>query len=314
MSAWVLAARRLVRGVVVVAIAITAVFFLTNLLGDPAVATLGPRAHESQLAAFRRAHGLDRPLHEQYVTYVGGLVTGELRSFRDDQPVGEVIAQRFPRTLLLATMAILFELALGISIGVLAALRRNTAIDTTVMASAFLGISIPSFLSGLLILHVVAFRLRLLPVGGYGVDFLDHVRHAILPALTLALIGVAIYARVMRSEMLDTLSTDYVRTARAKGLGEGAVVWHAARNALLPIVTLAGLSMPVLLSSALVTESIYNWPGMGRLAIEAIVALDVPLILACVLYSSVLVQIGNLFADLALARLDPRIQLGGATS
>ena len=304
-----LVARRLVRGILVVWIAISAVFLVTIKIGDPAVATLGPQAQREQLEAFRARHHLsaDEPLLDQYVYYVGGLFTGQLESFRDEQPVGAVILTRFPRTLLLAALAIFFELLIGLSVGIFAALRRNTLFDTGVLAAAFLGVSLPSFLSGLLFLHVFAFRLRWFPVGGYGVDAMDHVRHALLPALTLAVIGAASYARIMRSEMTETLAADYVRTARAKGLGTAAVVRHAARNALLPIVTMVGLGMPVLLSSAIVTESIFNWPGMGRLAIEAINALDVPLILGCVLYASVLVQLGNLFADLAVARLDPRV-------
>ena len=177
------------------------------------------------------------------------------------------------------------------------------------MAVAFLGVSAPTFLTGLVFLQVFAFRLGWFPVGGYGVDLVDHVRHALLPALTLAIVGAATYARITRSEMIDTLRQDYVRTARAKGLAPIHVVRHAFRNALLPIVTLLGLSMPLLVSGAVITETIYGWPGVGRLAVESIAGGDVPIILGVVLVASVSVQLGNLGADLVVARLDPRIRL-----
>jgi peptide/nickel transport system permease protein len=304
-------ARRLARSIFVVWLAMSAVFVLTNLIGDPAVASLGPRAHAEQIEDFRRAHGLDRPFHVQYASYFGGVLTGDLgRSYRDEQPVLEVVLTRLPRTLLLGAMAIGFELLLGLSIGLLAALRRNTFIDTATMALAFLGLSTPSFVLGLLLLQILAFRLRWFPVGGYGVSSLDHVGHAVLPALTLAILGAATYARMIRSELIETLRADYVRTARAKGVTRTrAVLAHAFRNALSPIVTLVGLSLPLIVGGAIVTESIYDWPGIGRLAIEAIYALDVPILLGVVLMSAIAVQGGNLLADLVNSWLDPRVKL-----
>ncbi len=305
-------ARRLGRSIVVVWLAISAVFVLTNLIGDPAVASLGPRAHESQIAEFRRAHHLDRPFVEQYATYLGGLVTGDLgRSYRDEQPVLDVLRTRLPRTMLLGTMALAMELVLGIAVGIAAALRKNTFVDTALMSLAFLGVSAPSFLLGLLFLQIFAFRLGLFPVGGYGVDALDHVRHGLLPAFTLAVLGVSTYARLLRSELVETLRADYVRTARAKGMPRSSVVWkHALRNALLPIVTVAGLSLPLVVGGAIITESIYDWPGVGRLAIEAIYTLDVPVLLGVVLFSAIAVQVGNVGADLVITWLDPRVELG----
>nr|MDQ3034593.1 ABC transporter permease [Myxococcota bacterium] len=299
-----------IRGLLVVWVATSIVFVLAHGAGDPASAMLGVRASPAQLQAFRERHGLDGGLHEQYGRWLGGVVRLDLgRSWRDEQPVGEVIATRLPRTMLLGGLALLFELLIGVSIGTIAALRRNGPIDTVVMGLAFLGISAPTFLTGLVFLQIFAFRLGWFPVGGYGVDLLDHVRHALLPALTLAIVGAATYARIMRSEMIDTLRQDYVRTAKAKGLSPLSVVRHAFRNALLPIVTLIGLSMPLLVSGAVITETIYAWPGVGRLAFESISSGDVPTILGVVLIASVAVQFGNLGADLAIARLDPRIRL-----
>lgn len=306
--------RRLARMIFVVWASMTLVFMLAHLVGDPAIASLGPRAQAAQIEAFRHRHGLDRPFLEQYASYVGGVLHGDLgTSFRDGEPVTEVVLTRLPRTALLGGLAIVFELILGLGIGILAALRRNGPIDTLAMATAFLGVSTPSFLLGLVFLQVFAFRLGLFPVGGYGVDALDHVRHALLPAFTLAVLGAATYARIVRSEMIETLRSDYVRTARMKGVSETRVVLrHALRNALLPVVTLVGLSFPLLVSGAIVTESIYDWPGMGRLAIESIHSLDVPMLLGIVLVASIAVQIGNLGAELVLARMDPRMRFGEA--
>jgi peptide/nickel transport system permease protein len=302
--------RRLLRGILVVWVSITLVFMIAHGAGDPARAMLGPRAHAQQLEAFRRRHGLDRPVLERYFRYIGGVVRGDLgRSMRDAQPVAEVIATRLPRTILLGAFALLLELVLGIGIGVLAALLRQGPLDTLAMALAYLGVSAPTFLTGLVFLQIFAFRLGWFPVGGYGVDVAEHLRHALLPAFTLAIVGAATYARIMRSEMIETLRQDFVRTARAKGLSPAAVVRHAFRHALLPIVTLVGLSMPLLVSGALITETVYAWPGVGRLAFESITTGDVPMILGVVLIASIAVQLGNLGADLAIAWLDPRVRL-----
>ena len=302
--------RRLVRSVFVVWVAMSLVFVLTNLIGDPAIATLGPRAHASQIAEFRAAHGLDRPFYLQYLSYFGGMLHGDLgRSFRDEQPVLDVVLVRLPRTVLLGVLAMGFELLLGLTIGLVAALRRNTLIDTLAMSLSFLGISTPSFLIGLVMMQVFAFRLGWLPVGGYGTTPMEHVQHALLPAITLAVVGAATYARILRSEMIETLRDDYVRTARSKGLSRARVVIaHALRNALLPIITLVGLSMPLLVGGAIVTETVFGWPGIGRLAMEAVYSLDVPILLGVVLMSAITVQFGNLLADVVVSRIDRRVK------
>ncbi|HEY8427265.1 MAG TPA: ABC transporter permease [Sandaracinaceae bacterium] len=304
--------KRLAVGVVVVFLAMSTIFVVANEVGDPASANLGPNASAAAKEAWRREHGYDRPLIERYGRYLGGLLKGDLGvSYRDGQPVTRVILTRLPRTLLLSGMALSFEIFFGLLLGTLAALRRGTLLDTGFMGLAFLGISIPSFVSGPIFLLVFAFRLGWFPIGGYGYDFWDHVGHAILPAFTMAIIGAATYARVMRSEMIETMQADYIRTAKAKGLHPFSVVLgHGVRNALLPIVTLMGLSFPLLVSGAIITEQIFYWPGMGRLAIESIYSLDVPMIMGVVLFAAVFVQLGNLLADVAIGLLDPRVRLG----
>lgn len=303
-------ARRLAAGVLVLWVVMSGVFLLVNVVGDPARAALGEKAGAAQLESFRKKHGLDRPLGERYLGYLSDLASLRLgTSYQDEQPVAQLIARRLPRTLLLGVMALGFELVLGLTVGVLAALRRGSWFDTGVMAVSFLGISLPSFVVGLWFLSYFAFRLGWFPIGGFGVDTLDHVRHAVLPALTLAVVGAATYARLMRSELIETLQSDYVRTARAKGLSFGYVVLvHATRNTLLPIVTLLGVSLRILVSGAVITETIFGWPGMGRLAVEAISGLDLPVVLGIVFVACSVVQLGNVLTDLALVALDPRLR------
>ena len=330
--------RRLLWGLFVVWASVSIVFVVMYGVGDPATAALGPKASPERIAELKRLYGLDQPLWKQYLAYLGlhpcvrrtspkwhedpakrgycGLLQGDMgESVVHREPVAELIKHRFPRTLLLGLVAMLFESTLGVSIGVLAALRRGTWFETLVMSLAFLGISAPTFLTGLLFLRYVAYQAGWFPVGGYGYDFWDHVHHALLPGFTLAIIGAATYARIMRSEMLETLRADFVRTARAKGAGPvRVVVRHALRNALLPIVTLMGLSLPLLVSGAVITESIYAWPGMGTLLLRSVYNLDAPTVVGVVTAIALAVLAGNLLADLAVAALDPRVRLGERAS
>jgi peptide/nickel transport system permease protein len=207
-------------------------------------------------------------------------------------------------------LAILFELLFGLAAGILAALRRNRWSDTLIMFATFVGISLPTYVTGPIALLLFAFLLGWFPFGGYGVDAVDHVYHALLPSLILAIAGAATYARVMRGELIETMRHDHVRTARAKGMPmRRVVVRHAIRNALLPVVTLIGLSLPFLVGGAIITEKIFAWPGLGLLTIESIESLDAPVIMAVVLMFGIAVQAGNLLADIAVAALDPRIRL-----
>ena len=291
---------------------VSLVFALVHVVGDPAVATLGEKADAAQIARFREEHGLDRPLWERYGAFLGSTLRLELgRSYQDGRPVRDLIGARLPRTLLLGGLTLALELALGLGLGIAAALFRRRWADTLLTALSMVGSSAPTFVTGLLFLGYFAVRLNWFPVGGYGVGPWDHVVHALLPALTLALTGVATYARMMRSELVEALDSDYARTARAKGLGPGPVALrHGLRNALVPIVTMLGVSLRVLVSGAIVTETVYAWPGIGRLSAEAIGGLDLPVIMAVVLVAASAVQIGNLLADLAVAALDPRVREG----
>jgi peptide/nickel transport system permease protein len=223
--------------------------------------------------------------------------------------VVDVIATRLPRTLLLMSLATLFELVIGLGLGLLAARRRGSWIDTVAMGASFLGVSTPSFFLGVLALQFLAFRLGWFPVGGFGVDGPDHLWHALLPALVLASLGAATYARLLRSEVIEVSAQDHVRTARAKGLSRRRVlVAHIVRNALPPIVTMIGLSLPSLVAGAVVSESVFGWPGMGRLAMESIYSFDLPMLLGIVFVGAVTVQVGNLGAELVVARIDPRVR------
>jgi peptide/nickel transport system permease protein len=302
--------RRLLAALLVLWLVMTGVYLIVNVVGDPARAALGEKASAAQIDAFRARYGLDRPVGARYLTYLGELATLDLgRSYQDEQPVAALIARRLPRTLLLGAMALTLELLLGLGVGLLAALYRKTWLDTAVMAVSFAGISMPSFVVGLWFLSYFAFRLGWFPIGGYGVSALDHVRHGFLPALTLAVVGAATYARLLRSELIEAMQSDYVRTARAKGLSvRRAVLVHAGRNAVLPVVMLLSVSMRVLVSGAVITESIFGWPGMGRLAVEAISGLDLPVVLGIVFVACGAVQLGNIAADLAVVALDPRLR------
>ena len=326
-------AQRAMWGVLVIMSVVTLVFFLIFVAGDPAVTVLGPQARAEQIADFKAKKGLDQPVPEQFLSYLGlapcirkdspryerddgsrgfcGILQGDLgESYSHHESVADVIAHRLPRTLLLASMAVLFELFIGLGAGVIAALRRNRWSDTIIMFATFVGISLPTYVTGPIALLLFAFLLGWFPFGGYGVGAADHVYHALLPSLILAVAGAATYARVMRGELIETLRHDHVRTAKAKGMPMSRVViMHAIRNALLPVVTLIGLSLPFLVGGAIITEKIFAWPGLGLLTIEAIESLDAPVIMAVVLMFGIAVQVGNLLADIAVAALDPRIRL-----
>ena len=325
--------RRAAFGLAVIALVFTTVFLLMNGIGDPAAASLGANAKEAQIQQFKRQKGLDQPLHVQLGSYLGlvpcirrdspawsedpserarcGILQGDLgESYVHNESVSRVLAHRLPRTLLLGVMAMFVELFFGIGAGILAGLRRGTASDRLVMFGTYLGTSLPTYVTGPLVLLVFCYLLGWFPVGGYGATPLEHIQHGIMPALVLGVGGTAVYARVMRGEVIEAMRQDFVRTARAKGIPEGRVVLaHGIRNSLLPAVTMIGLSLPGLVSGAIITEKIFAWPGLGALTIEAIHSLDSPTVLAVTLLFAVMVQIGNLLADVAVALMDPRIEL-----
>jgi peptide/nickel transport system permease protein len=305
-------ARRFAWSLLVLWFVETVTFFGSLRVGDPVAMIAGPHASARDRDYIRRFYHLDRPPLEQYARYMGNLARGDLgRSFRYRQPVATLIATRLPRTLLLGVMTLVFELFVGILAGTVAALRRGTRTESLVLGATFVGISTPTFLSGKLFLFIVAYQWGWFPIGGYGDTALSHVWHGVLPAITIGLLGTAWQARLVRGELVEVLQSDYVRTARAKGLSPAAVVVkHALRNALLPVLTSLGLSFGSLFSGAIVTEAIFAWPGMGRLAFEAITGMDLPVMMGTVLLASTGILLGNLATDLLYAALDPRIRRG----
>ncbi|MFA5028828.1 MAG: nickel ABC transporter permease [Candidatus Methylomirabilota bacterium] len=282
------------------------VFSIMHLTpGDPAQIMLGPEATQEDIAKVRQALGLDRPLAVQYLVFVSNLLQGDLgRSIRSDAPVWEELTSRLPATFLLAGCGILLAICLGSPLGLLAACRHNTLLDTSSSMLALLGFSVPNFWAGLMLMLLFSIAIPILPSSGYG-----EWRNLVLPAVTLALQIMAIIARMTRSSVLEVIRQDYVRTARAKGLRERVVLWrHAVRNALLPVVTITGLYFGILLGGVVVIETVFSYPGIGRLLVEAIRSHDYPLVQGGVLIFSVSVCAINLGVDILYAFLDPRIR------
>ncbi len=282
--------------------------------GDPVQMLIDPNMTQADRDTRRRALGLDEPVHVRYLRWLNELAHGNLGySFSSGQPVTRRLGARVGPTLTLTATALTFSYLIAVPTGVLVAVRRYTAVDYLATFLAFLGISLPTFFLGLAGIYVFALRFRWLPTGGthtLGGDggLLDLALHLVLPASVLAVAGAGALTRYVRSSMLEVLGQDYVRTARAKGLAELRVLRrHALRNALIPVVTLAGLQIPGLLAGAVITEQIFEWPGMGRLTIEAINQRDYPVLMGITLITASLVAVGNLLADLAYAYIDPRI-------
>ncbi|MCE9577799.1 MAG: ABC transporter permease [Deltaproteobacteria bacterium] len=304
--------RRLVWSALVVWFVVSATFaMLTIIPADPVRALLGPHATPKTIERVRERYCLDEDLIGQYGCFVGRIATGDLgESFRSKRPVAAIIADRVWPTTQLALAAIFLQLVIGVPLGILAAIRRNRAPDYLANVGALIGQSAPTFFIGTLLVYLFGFRFGWFPVSGYGTGFWDRLHHLVLPATTLAAVGVAYYSRVVRSEMIEILGEDYVRTARAKGLGERAVVGrHALRNALGPLVTLVGLDLGVLMGGAVVTESIFAWPGLGREVLQAIFEVDIPLIIGVVMFTAIAIVLANLVVDLVQAWLDPRIRI-----
>jgi peptide/nickel transport system permease protein len=287
------------------------VSFVTFLLlyilpADPARQIAGRSATPDTVETIRKQLGLDLPFHQQYGRYLANLAQGDLgRSYAQKTEVAEIVAARLPATLLLMVAAIACELVLGLGIGIFAATRQGSRSDSSVMVLSFVGVSTPQFVAGILMLYVFAVQLDWFPVGGYG-DF----RHLVLPALTLGILGAGWYSRMVRSSMIEVLTQDYIRTARAKGASERRVILlHALRNALLPIVAMIGIDIGLFMSGAVVVESVFGWPGIGQLAWQAIQQVDIPIIMGVTLVAAVAIVLGNLLADLAAPLVDPRIRI-----
>ncbi|HEX7001681.1 MAG TPA: ABC transporter permease [Trueperaceae bacterium] len=299
-------AKRLLQSVFVL-LGVTLVTFLLVFLlpADPARMIAGRSATVATVQSIRHELGLDRPLPAQFVSYVRGLLQGDLgRSYAQRAAVSDLIASRFMPTLQLAGAGILFELLIGLPAGILAALRRGTRFDQFVMTLAFVGVSAPQFVVGLILIYLLAFLVPIFPLGGYGTPL-----HVVLPAMAVGLAGGGWYARVTRSATIDVLRQDFVRTARAKGVFPTRVVMkHVLKNAVLPVVALVGLDIGVFMGGIVVVETVFGWPGIGQMVWQAIQLVDIPVIMGGVLITALFVVTGNLIADMLYPALDPRIR------
>jgi peptide/nickel transport system permease protein len=274
---------------------------------DPAVSIAGPKADPETLVAIRKDLGLDDPLAVQFGRYLWRLGHGDLgHSYLTGRRVADVIAERLPATALLGLTSLGMGFLFGLVTGIATAARRGSRVDLAVLLATLVGLSIPTFWLANLLIYAFGYRLRLLPLGGYGT-----IRHLVLPAATLAVMQFFFYARFVHTNLAETLASDYIRTARAKGVGPlGLYFRHALRNALIPIVTLLGLDVAALMSGVVLTETVFNWPGLGRLAVQAVFSLDIPVVAGTVLFSAALVLACNLLVDLLYGVIDPRVRHG----
>ena len=299
--------RRIVQSVLILlGISIITFALLYLLPADPVRQIAGRSATPATVESIRRQLGLDQPFLVQYGRYLANLLHGDLgRSYIQRSEVSQLIISRLPATLLLMVGAIVCELLIGLTMGLVAAVRRGSRTDNSLMVASFVGVSAPQFVVGLLLLYVFAVRLSWFPIGGYGT-----FRHLVLPSLTVGIMGAGWYARMIRSSMVDVLHQDYIRTARAKGLGRLKVLLgHALPNAILPIVAMVGIDIGILMGGIVVVESVFGWPGIGQLVWQAMQRGDIPIIMGVTLVSALAIVLGNLLADLIAPFIDPRIKL-----
>jgi peptide/nickel transport system permease protein len=296
---------RLLQSLIALAILSVVVFVLARATGDPLHMIMPMSATEEDFANARRYLGLDRPYVEQYLTFVGRAVTGDFgTSIRARRPVSEILRERLPNSLRLALFAMTVSLAMAFPLGVLAAVKKGTGLDRTAQVISVLGQSLPSFWVAIILVEFVAGRWQWLPAGG-NEGFTSYI----LPGFTLGWFVVAGLMRLLRSGMLEVLDSEYVKLARLKGVSERRVVWvHALKNALIPVVTFAGIYFSILVTTAIVVETVFAWPGLGRLAYEGISSRDFPVIQAVVLTTAAIVTVVNLAVDLLYAFIDPRIR------
>jgi peptide/nickel transport system permease protein len=307
--------RRVLQAVLVVLGVILIMFLLIHVIpGGEARAVLGPRAQPFQIRAFNRENGLDLPLWEQFFRYIGQLATFHLgRAPTYNQPVVSLIANRLPKTLVLVGISTVFALIVAIPLGVFQVVRRYKPEDYILTGLSFIGYAAPAFFLGTLLILWFAIDIHIFPTEapqGQGImSILGNPRALVLPVLTLAALTIASFSRYMRSSMMETMTEDFIRTARAKGAQPGRVLYvHALRNAMIPIITLIGLNLGYIVSGAVITEEVFNYPGMGLLTVQAAFRLDVPTILGTTYVITVATVVGNLLADLLYAVADPRIR------
>jgi len=300
---------RALRALVTIIAVVTFAFAVLNLSGDPALLILSPEAPPEAVEAFQRAWGLDRPLWEQYARYFVNVAEGNLGlSMRDGRPAVDIVWERVPATLALTIPAFCLKVMLGVPAGIFAALKRNTFADRATMVASVAGYTMPSFVLGLVLTIVFAVQLGWLPSGGN-----DSVRHMILPVVTLGLGGAAIIARFTRSAMIEVLGQPYIRAAQAKGLSWRRVVTgHALPNAAIPTVTIVGFMLGTLIAGAVVVESVFSWPGIGRLLVVSVANRDLAVVQTILLFIATCMVMANLAVDLAYGWIDPRVRTHAA--
>ena len=322
MSMIQLLAKRLAYAVGLILAVLSINFMLIHAApGDPAMVIAGEMggADAATLEQIRKTYGLDRPLGEQYLTYITRAAQGDLgQSYLYNQPVTDLILQRLPATILLVLSALLTAIAVGTIVGVWASRRPHSVGSGAVTVLSLVGYSMPTFWTGILLVILFGKIIPIMPIagmrdvriyGGWWVTSLDILHHLVLPAFTLAIVYMAQYSRLSRASMLEVLSSDYIRTARAKGLAERLVIWkHALRNALMPVVTIAGLQFGNLVSGAVLVETVFSWPGLGTLAFDSILGRDYPTLLGVLFFSSVLVILANQLGDMTYRWSDPRLR------
>lgn len=292
-------------------------FLLVNLMpGDPMDMMIDTTITGRELEMRREALGLNDPFPIRYYNWAKEIVTGNLGfSMKTGEPVSKMIFSRIPATVSLMGLSLTLSLLIAIPAGIYSAVKRYSKLDYTFTIMTMAGISIPTFFLGLICIYSIAVKLNLLPTGmiatpGMEFSILDRIKHLILPMTVLGLNGAAVYTRYMRSSMIEIISNDYIRTARAKGTKEKRVIFvHALRNGLIPIITLLGLSIPTLFSGAVITEQVFNWPGIGKLMVDSVYSRDYPVLMALILITAFLVVSGNLIADILYGLVDPRIKL-----
>lgn len=314
MTAYII--RRLLLMIPVALLVSIIIFALLRITpGDPVRTMLGEEGDPATVATLRHEYGLDRPIPVQYAVWLKRLLQGDLgRSLRTRQPVREAILERLPATLELGFAALVYSLTIAIPVGILSAVKRNSLWDLLASGFTLMGVSIPNFFLGILLILIFGLVARLLPPGGYkpfAENPVENLKRLILPAITLGTASLAVNMRLVRSSLLETLVQEYIRVARAKGLSERRViVRHALKNAFIPVVTVVGLQIGAILEGAFITETLFIWPGVGRLAVDSIGGRDYPVVQGIVLFSALSFLLANLLVDILYAYLDPRIKYG----
>ncbi|WP_110649248.1 ABC transporter permease [Salinicola peritrichatus] len=304
--AWYVAKRLFSAALILLGVTFITYLLLFLIPADPARQIAGRSATAEVVANIRHQLGLDLPFYEQYLRYLGNLLQGDLgRSYVQRSPVSDLMAARIGPSLQLMAAGIGFELLIGITLGIVAAIKRNSALDRLLMAFSFVGVSSPHFIAAMLALYFFAVKLDWFPLGGYG-----GIEHLLLPAITLGILGSGWYSRMVRSSMIDVLHQDFIRTARAKGLTRIRVLLrHVLPNAIVPVIPMIGIDIGIFMSGLVVVESVFGWPGIGQLAWQAIQQVDIPIIVGVTTLSAIAIVLGNLVADLAVLFVDPRIDV-----